>query len=101
MDTDKLFQHARARFDHQAARRVLKEKYQAKLIFAHAGGMWRAGPELLTTLHVCTDAEVVLLDLYETPVRVQVNELRDLAYQRWQEQMIGWLIDLETQNTQR
>lgn len=101
MDTDKLFQHARTRFDHQAARRVLKEKYQAKLIFAHAGGMWRAGPELLTTLHVCTDAEVVLLDLYETPVRVQVKELRDLAYQRWQEQMIAWLVDLETQNTQR
>ena len=101
MDTDKLFQHARARFDHQAARRVLKEKYQAKRIFAHAGGMWRAGPELLTTLHVCTDGEVVLLDLYETPVRVQVKELRDLAYQRWQEQMIAWLVDLETQNTQR
>jgi len=50
MNTDALVAHARARFDHAAARRVLKEKYEAKMVFAHAGGMWRAGPELLTVL---------------------------------------------------
>ena len=38
MDTEALVAHARARFDHAAARRVLKEKYEAKLVFAHAGG---------------------------------------------------------------
>ena len=47
MDTDALIAHARARFDHVAARRVLKEKYEARMIFAHAGCMWRAGPELI------------------------------------------------------
>jgi hypothetical protein len=30
MDTDQLIRHSRARFDHVAARRLLKEKYQAK-----------------------------------------------------------------------
>jgi hypothetical protein len=40
MDTDQLISHARGRFDHAVAKRVLKEKYQAKMIFAHAGGMW-------------------------------------------------------------
>jgi hypothetical protein len=47
MDTDALIAHARARFDHAAARRVLKEKYEARLIFAYNGGMFRAAPELL------------------------------------------------------
>ena len=43
-----LVKRIRKRFDHQQARLVLKETYQAKMIFAHNGGMWRAGPELLT-----------------------------------------------------
>ena len=50
MNTDDLIAHARARFDHVAARRVLKEKYQARMLFAHGGGMWRAGPELQCVL---------------------------------------------------
>jgi hypothetical protein len=93
MDTDSLYQHARARFEHAAARRVLKEKYQAKMVFAHAGGMWRAGPELQTTLLTCPDTEAVILDLYETPIRINVQELLAMSQQRWQEQMIAWLIE--------
>ena len=52
MDTNAVIAHARARFDHETARRLLKEKYQARMLFAYGGGMWRAGPELLTVLHV-------------------------------------------------
>jgi hypothetical protein len=93
MDTDQLIAHGRARFEHAAARRVLKEKYQAKMTFAHAGGMWQAGPELLNLLAVCPDAEAVILDLYQIPVRITVAELRDQAQSRWQEQMTAWLIE--------
>ena len=50
MDTNELVAHSRARFDHATAKRVLKEKYQAKLTFAYNGGLWRAGPELINTL---------------------------------------------------
>jgi len=94
MDTNQLISHSKARFDHQAAKRVLKEKYQAKMIFAYAGGMWRAGPELLTVLSACPDREsAVILDLYENPVRIDVDELELAAQQRWQEQMNAWLLD--------
>ena len=96
MDTDELIAHGRARFDHAAARRLLQERYQAKMTFAHAGGMWQAGPELLTVLAVIDQPEAVILDLYQTPVRITVNELRDLAQQRWQEQMTAWLIEHHT-----
>ena len=95
MDTENLIAHGRARFDHAAARRVLKEKYQGKLTFAHAGGMWLAGPELLATLSACTGPTSVLLDLYETPVKIMPNEFRDLVRTHWQEQMNAWLIEYE------
>ena len=94
MNTDALIAHARARFDHVAARRVLKEKYEARMLFAHSGGMWRAGPELQCVLLSCAqDKDVVLLDLYETPVRVNVTELFARAHAHWQEQMNAWLVE--------
>ena len=101
MNTDNFIAHARARFDHVAARRVLKEKYQAKMLFAHAGGMWRAGPELLVLLATVPPGDAVILDLYETPVQVNPEQLRLMAMQRWQEQMTAWLIEHEQLNKQR
>jgi hypothetical protein len=94
MDTDALIAHARARFDHVAAKRVLKEKYQARMLFAHAGGMWRAGPELLAILQsVPVEDDIVILDLYENPIKINPLELQYLAHNRWQEQMNAWLVE--------
>jgi hypothetical protein len=93
MTTENIIAHARSRFDHAAAKRVLKEKYQAKLTFAHAGGLWSAGPELLAALSACTGPTSVLLDLYDTPVCVVPNEFRDLVRSHWQEQMNAWLVE--------
>jgi hypothetical protein len=101
MDTNALVAHARARFDHETAKRILKEKYQARMLFAYRGGMFRAGPELLTVLSVCPDETAVLLDLYENPVKVDVRELELAAQQRWQEQMNAWLVEHEANNQQR
>ena len=101
MNTNELVAHSRARFDHAAARRVIKEKYEARMLFAHAGGMWRAGPELQTTLLTCPDSEAVILDLYETPIRINIQELLALSQQRWQEQMNAWLVEHQQLNQQR
>jgi len=101
MDTNALISHARSRFDHATARRILKEKYQARMLFAYHGGMFQAGPELQTTLLTCPDAEVVILDLYENPVKVNTKELFAQSQQRWQEQMNAWLVEHEANNQQR
>ena len=94
MDTNAGIAHARARFDHETARRLLKEKYQARMLFAYRGGMWQAGPELLTVLHACpVEDNIVILDLYENPVRINPGELQRLAHDRWQEQMNAWLVE--------
>jgi hypothetical protein len=102
MTTESIIATARARFDHESARKILKEKYQAKMIFAYHGGMWQAGPELLSTLNCCVmDKDVVLLDLYENPVKVNTKELWNLASERWQEQMNAWLVEYDTLSKQR
>jgi hypothetical protein len=100
MDTDQLIAHSRARFDHEAARRILREKYQAKFSFAHAGGMWQAGPELLTVLKLCS-GEAVILDLYENPVKVNAEELYEMTATRWQECMNAWLVEYQQINQLR
>jgi hypothetical protein len=101
MNTDDLIAHARSRFDHAAARRTLKEKYSARMLFAYQGGMFRAGPELQTTLLTCPGLDAVILDLYENPVKINTRELLSLSQQRWQEQMNAWLVEHEQTNQQR
>ncbi len=102
MDTDQLLAHSRARFEHETARRTLREKYQAKLTFAYRGGMWSAGPELHCAIFTCGHiGEVVLEDLYKNPVKIDTKELMALSQQRWQEQMNSWLAEYEELNKRR
>jgi len=101
MNTDELIAHARARFDHAATKRTLKEKYQARLTFAYRGGMFLAGPELINTLNCCPWDDSVIVDLYENPVCVAPIELKKLAEQRWQEQMNAWLVEHDTLSKNR
>jgi hypothetical protein len=102
MNTDELIAHSRARFDHANARRLLKEKYQAKMLFAYRGGMWRAGPELNNMIFTCgRQGEVVLPDQYENPVKIDTKELMGLSQERWNEQMNAWLVEYEELNKNR
>ena len=101
MDTQDLISYARSRFNHESARRLLKEKYEAKMLFAHAGGMWRASPELLVLLATVPPGDAVILDLYETPVQVNPEQLRGMAMMHWQEQMNAWYVEHEQLNKQR
>lgn len=102
MSTEQIVATARARFEHAAARKLLKEKYESRMTFAYRGGMWRAGPELLTLLHsVPVEDDIVILDLYENPIKVSPLELQHLAHDRWQEQMNAWLVEHEKFQNQR
>lgn len=101
MDPNDTVAEIRARFDHEVARRNLREKYQARLTFAHSGGLWRAGPELLNLLALYPDQHIVLEDLYHNPVRVNATELLLVAQGRWQEQMTAWLVEHHAVSQQR
>jgi len=102
MDTEQLVTHSRTRFEHATARRVLKEKYQAKLIFAYREGMWQAGPTLNNMIFTCGRmGEIVLPDLYDNPVKVDSKELMALSQERWNEQMNAWLVEYEELSRRR
>ena len=101
LDPEQLVKEIKSRFDHATQKKLLREKYHSKMTFAHAGGMWRAGPELLALLQSCPSEDAVLEDLYETPVRVNISELQHLAHDRWQEQMNGWLVEHQELSRQR
>ena len=91
MDTNALFAHARARFDHVAAKRLLKEKYQARMVFGWNGGMFKATPEMITFLSLYGDERIVVQDLYENPIEVNAKEVCDIMRAKLQEQMNAWL----------
>lgn len=99
MNVDNLIQHGRARFEYAAAKKLLKEKYQAKLNFAYQGGMWCAGPELINLLTGRSEIDLVLLDLYENPVKINVSRLLIETEHRWQEIMNAWLVEFENLNS--
>ena len=101
MDTDNLIAHSRARFDHAAAKRNLKEKYQGKLVFGWNGGMFKATPEMITFLNLYGDEIIVVLDLYENPVEVNAKELGDIMKTCYQRQMAAWSTEYTELNKKR
>jgi len=101
MQTDELSQNIKTRFDHQQARQVLRETYQAKMLFAHNGGMWKASPELIVLCDLFLGRDSVFQDYYDTPVSVEPAVLKQLAMQRWQEQMNAWQAEYEEISKQR
>ena len=97
-----IISNIRTRFDHAAAKKTLREKYDAKMLFAYAGGMWRAGPELHTMIFTCGRmGEIILPDLYNNPVKVNSVELMKMSQERWNEQMNAWLVEWTELQKQR
>jgi hypothetical protein len=101
MNTENIVAHARARFDHTTARQVLKEKYQAKLIFAHNGGMFRATPELLAFVQSWPIAELYIADLYDNPIEVDKQVFLVKLQQHYHEQMNAWHLEYEELSKKR
>jgi len=101
MNTENIVAHARARFDHESAKRILREKYQAKLIFGWNGGMFQTSPEIITFLSLYGDEEIVMLDLYENPIKFKASEVCNIMKAKWQEQMNAWLVEFDELSKKR
>ena len=76
MDTKTLIAEAKARFAHNSAKDYLKEKYEAKLLVADQGGLWKADTQTISFLKSwqVTD-NVVLIDTFNNPVKVDRIDL--------------------------
>lgn len=80
MDTKTLVAEAKARFNHNSAKDYLREKYEAKLLVADQNGLWRADLLTVAALTALPTDEVVLIDTFNNPVKVnRVDLLRKLT----------------------
>jgi len=70
MDTKTLITEAKARFNHNSAKSYLKEKYNAKLLLAEQGGLWRADATTISLLRAFDTPTLVLNDTFDNPVEV-------------------------------
>ena len=90
MEIPKLQQQARLSFDQAVAKRNLQERMQARLNVSFNGGFFAVTKEQINFLDLLGTQEVVLLDDYQTPIRVNALELMRLMFARYQEIMNEW-----------
>ena len=90
MDTKTLITEAKARFNHNSAKAQLKDKYDGKLIVAEQGGLWKASPELISTLNSFDDNFIVLIDNFDNPVQVNREQLLTVLKTIYQKVMLDW-----------
>jgi hypothetical protein len=90
MDTKTLIEEAKARFNHNSAKDYLKEKYEAKLLVADQGGLWRADKETISFLTAFLNEEVVLVDTFGNPVKVNSQDLKDKLCETYHRVMTEW-----------
>jgi len=93
MDTKSLVIEAKARFNHNSAKEYLREKYEAKLLVADQGGLWRADKETISFLTVMIndwDDKVVMIDTFDNPVLVERSELLAKLKETYNTVMAEW-----------
>jgi len=101
MDTKTLLAEARARFNHNSAKAYLKEKYDAKLLVADQGGLWKADQETIAFLSSFLNEEVVLIDTFDNPVKVNRQDLIDKLRSTYHEVMNEWHDEWKELETKR
>ena len=71
MDLTQLTTQIRVSTDYQINKRILREKIQTDLHFAHNGGLFRATPELILFSSSWPSTESLYLeDTYQNPVHI-------------------------------
>ena len=90
MDTNQLVKDIKARFNINFQKQQLREKYSAKLIVADQGGLWKATPELIGFLSISDSTHCVVLDTYEKPIHVNINQLQKKLRETYNLVMEQW-----------
>lgn len=101
MDVQTLLAESKARFNHNSAKLYLTEKYNAKLIVADQGGLWRADSQTITLLSASVDKQMILLDTFSNPVKVYRSELLDLLGRTYATVMTEWHQEWQELGTKR
>ena len=93
MDTKTLISEAKARFNHNSAKAYLKEKFDAKLLIADQGGLWKADQQtiaFLSTMFNDYDDRVIMMDTFQNPVLVDRSALLSKLKEVYNSVMLEW-----------
>jgi hypothetical protein len=90
MDTNTLLTDVKARFAHNSAKAYLKEKYEAKLIVADQGGLWKADQQTISFLASSVRINLVIIDTFGNPVKVNRQQLLDVLESAYVNVMKEW-----------
>ena len=86
MTPEQLREKAHLAYDRAVSKKNIMQTMQSRMILDYAGGVFYINPEFIAFLNAWTDdKEIVLLDSYDIPVQVNVQELLKLSKQRYQE----------------
>jgi hypothetical protein len=101
MDTNTLLTDIKARFAHNSAKAYLTEKYNAKLIVADQGGLWRADLQTISFLSSSINMYLVIIDTFGNPVKVDRKELLEVLNKTYNEVMEEWYTEWQELETKR
>lgn len=72
-------EQGKAAFNFQASKRALQDRIEQRLVITYQykdnSGMFKASPELMSFLSLWDDKELVVRDMYDTPILVDKEEL--------------------------
>jgi len=87
MSTEQLQQLAETKFDIKVAKLNLLERVNSQLTFTHADGQFKADEHFLCLLDVYANAgyeTIVILDEYQNPIEINVQEIKHKAIESHQ-----------------
>lgn len=101
MDTENLIKEAKINFSHAANKQYLKDKYEAKLIVAEQLGLWKADEKTISFLSSFSTDELILIDTFGNPVKVNRVELLNTLQNVYQTVMQEWYIEYSSTEYKR
>lgn len=101
MDTKTLISEAKARFNHNSAKAQLKDKYDSKLIVAEQGGLWKADQQTIAFLDSMIWDELILMDTFDNPVKVNRLELLEKLCAVYNSVMEEWYAEWKELESKR
>jgi uncharacterized NAD-dependent epimerase/dehydratase family protein len=90
MDIKNLLTESKARFNHNSAKAYLAEKYKSKLIVAEQSGLWKADHATISILNSFSADQIVIIDTFNNPVKVNRQELLEKLQQVYETTMEQW-----------
>ena len=106
---ENLEKYASERFELNRQKQTLKEQQQQRLSVTYNGGLFYVDMNLMTYLSTrVTNAglfqqsrEDIIPDSYDTPIKIDVQDLLILCDQRWKEVHNDWYNEYEELKTKR